>query len=89
MLPKVDFHVATSFGSFSLADNPKLVTVIIRTPTVATLSNTNALSTKIFTGTGAGYIYVPSALVEGYKSSWSTFAEHIRAIEDYPEICGG
>lgn len=32
--------------------------------------------------------YVPSALVEEYKSApnWSTYAEQIRAIEDYPEI---
>ena len=37
------------------------------------------------------YIYVPRALVEDYKvaTNWSTFADRIRAIEDYPEICGG
>lgn len=89
VLPKVDFHAVTSFGNFAMADSPKLVTVIIRTPTVATLSNTNALGNQF--KTGAGYIYVPASLVETYKSAtnWSTFAEHIRAIEDYPEITGG
>lgn len=48
-----------------------------------------------FTGTpvesGAGYIYVPSALVDQYKAAtnWSVYADQIRAIEDYPEITGG
>ena len=36
-------------------------------------------------GQGTGYIYVPSALVNTYKSAnyWSTYANQIRAIEDY------
>lgn len=40
---------------------------------------------------GIGYIYVPSVLVESYKSAtgWADWAEQIRAIEDYPEITGG
>ena len=40
---------------------------------------------------GTGYIYVPAALVDSYKaaSNWSTYANQIRAIEDYPDICGG
>jgi hypothetical protein len=40
---------------------------------------------------GTGYIYVHSALVESYKSAtgWAAFGDQIRAIEDYPEICGG
>jgi hypothetical protein len=39
---------------------------------------------------GTGYIYVPSALVNSYKtaSGWSTYASQFRAIEDYPDICG-
>lgn len=38
-----------------------------------------------------GYIYVPKALVEQYKvaTNWVAFADKFRAIEDYPEICGG
>ena len=40
---------------------------------------------------GVCYIYVPAALVDSYKAAtnWSTYADQIRAIEDYPEICGG
>jgi hypothetical protein len=40
---------------------------------------------------GTGYIYVPATLVDTYKAgtNWSTHADQIRAIEDYPEITGG
>lgn len=40
---------------------------------------------------GGCRFYVPTSLVETYKSAtnWSTYAEQIRAIEDYPEITGG
>lgn len=35
------------------------------------------------------YIYVPRALIDDYKTAtnWTIHAEHIRAIEDYPDIC--
>ncbi len=38
---------------------------------------------------GTGYVYVPRALVDQYKvaTNWSVYADQIRAIEDYPEIC--
>lgn len=44
-----------------------------------------------------GYIYVPKALLsdndatKDYRraTNWSTFSSQFRAIEDYPEICGG
>lgn len=40
---------------------------------------------------GTGYIYVPAAMVDSYKAAtnWSTYADQIMAIEDYPEITGG
>lgn len=40
---------------------------------------------------GGCQFYVSTSLVETYKSAtnWSTYAEQIRAIEDYPEITGG
>ena len=42
-------------------------------------------------GIDKGFIYVPKALLEDYKvaTNWSVFADKFRAIEDYPEICGG
>ena len=53
------------------------------------LSVDNKIMTVIASGTG--YVYVPSALVNSYKSAtnWSTYADQIRAIEDYPDITGG
>ena len=38
---------------------------------------------------GSGYVYVPAALVDKYKTAtnWVKFADQFRAIEDYPEIC--
>ena len=90
-LTTVDFPVATSIGSYAFRDCSSLTTLILRHPdVVCTLSNTNAFtSTPIASGTG--YIYVPSALVDSYKAetNWSTFADQIRAIEDYPDITGG
>jgi hypothetical protein len=63
----------------------KLVTLILRNSSkVATLVNANAFtSTAIASGTG--YIYVPRDLVDSYKTAtnWSTYANQIRALEDY------
>lgn len=83
-------------------DCSRLVTVIIRTPTLAPLANTNAFANchhflgtthSSYNPTGAkdGYIYVPKALLDSYKTAtnWVTYADQIRAIEDYPEITGG
>ena len=67
-----------------------LTALILRSNSVATLANTNALSdTGVAKGTG--HIYVPAALLSNYQSAsnWSTFSAQFRAIEDYPDICGG
>lgn len=61
-----------------------LATLIMRLGAVATLVNVNAfISTPIASGTG--YIYVPSALVDSYKTAtnWTTYAAQFRALEDY------
>ena len=65
--------------------------IIRKTGTSATtLSNINA-----FSGTpiadGLGYIYVYKDMVDKFKTAtnWSNYANQFRAIEDYPEICGG
>ena len=88
LLTSVDFSVVTSIKANAFSYCSALDTVILRNDQVVTLANANAFtSTPIASGTG--YIYVPSALVDSYTadSVWSTFT--IRAIEDYPEICGG
>ena len=89
-LTKADFSNLQNIRYSTFYSNKKLVTLIIRTQAVAKLENMSAFKdTPIASGTG--YVYVPSALVNSYKSAtnWSTYADQIRAIEDYPDITGG
>lgn len=90
-LTVLDFPAATSIGNQTFRGCSALTTLILRnTSSVCTLGNTNSLAeTPIASGTG--YIYVPAALVDSYKAAtnWSTYANQLRAIEDYPEITGG
>lgn len=89
-LIKADFSNLQTIRYSTFYSNKKLVTLIIRTQAVAHLEKTSAFKdTPIASGTG--YVYVPSALVDSYKSAtnWSTYADQIRAIEDYPDITGG
>ena len=85
------FPAATSIGNSAFSGCEKLTSLILRVTTqVCTLSNTDAFSdTPIASGTG--YIYVPAALIDSYKTAtnWTTYANQFRAIEDYPEITGG
>lgn len=80
-----------SIGKDAFKSCTALETVIIRNASaVVTLEDSN---TTVFSGTpiesGTGYVYVPSALVNTYKTTegWSTYANQFRAIEDYPDIC--
>lgn len=81
-----------------------LKALILRSPTVVTLANTSAFTTcyRILgtkntgfnpNGEKIGFIYVPKALLEDYKvaANWSSesLVTQFRAIEDYPDICGG
>lgn len=90
-LTKIDLYQTYNIGTFAFYECPNLDSVILRkTDKPCTLSSANAFQyTKI--ADGEGNIYVPSSLVENYKSAtnWSTYAAQFRAIEDYPEICGG
>jgi hypothetical protein len=89
-LNKADFWNVASIASNAFYYCSNLDALILRkTDSVVTLSATSALSqSKIVTG--AGYIYVPSALIDTYKTStnWASFSSKFRAIEDYPDICG-
>ena len=87
---KADFSVLRKIGSNGFYKCTKLETLIIRTNSVCTV-----VSGTVWTGTpilaGTGFIYVPKNLLEDYKvaTNWSALATQFRAIEDYPEICGG
>ena len=89
-LVKVDLGVTKSIAGYAFEYDAKLVTLILRkSDEICTLSNSNAFRSSAIAN-GSGYIYVPSALVDAYKSAtnWSNYASQIRAIEDYPDICG-
>ena len=89
-LAKIDFDVLEEMKDADFYQCFALSAVIIRSPVVCTMSDSNAFElTPIASGTG--YIYVPAALVDSYKAAtnWSVYADQIRAIEDYPDICGG
>lgn len=90
-LKHADFGKASSIAAQAFNGCSALTELILRkSDSICTLSNVNGISNTAI-GKGTGYLYVPSALIEDYKvaTNWSDFAEQFRAIEDYPDICGG
>lgn len=97
-LATIDLHVITNIVAQMFYECRGLKTLILRSPTMCTLANTNAFTNcyKMLGTTNSsynpngeqGYVYVPSALKSQYESAatWTNFK--FRAIEDYPEICG-
>lgn len=84
-LTTVDFPVAKNVIAYAFNNCESLTTIILRSGTVCNLSNKNAFNgCTLINGTG-GYIYVPSSLVETYKTAtnWVTYASKFRALEDY------
>lgn len=95
-ITSIDLPVCTSILDQVFRYCSKLDTIILRSTTLCTLGNINTFYNMPFaSGKSGGKLYVPSALVESYKTAakWSTIlgyaTNEIRAIEDYPEICGG
>ena len=89
-LTKIDLGGAiTRLSSAFMASASKVTALILRgVTTVPTLGSSTFNSTPVKTGTC--YVYVPKELEATFKvaSNWSTYASQIRAIEDYPDICG-
>lgn len=101
-LTKLDMPSVISIDSAAFTNCYSLVTLILRSGTVVELKADNVFNgcchysgttnaTHNPNGLKDGYIYVPAALVDSYKAAnrWSVYAAQIRAIEDYPDICGG
>ena len=84
-LVSADFHKFTSFKSSIFNGADKITTIIIRSETAAILDGSGLVSTSTPIAKGTGYIYVPRALVDTYKTAtnWSTYANQFRALEDY------
>ena len=98
----LDLPSATTIANGGIRTCQNLRTVILRGNQVCPLAGTQNFlgcchitgevnSTFNPNGDKDGYIYVPKALVDEYKTAtnWVTYADQIRAIEDYPEITGG
>ena len=88
-LTQADFSNLQHIQHSTFYGDKKFATLIIRTQAVAKLDATSAFKDTLI-ASGKGYVYVPSALVDSYKSAtnWSKYANQIRAIEDYPDITG-
>lgn len=89
-LERADFSSLSRICTFAFSRCGALTALVIRTNALCVLDATQAFGNTPI-ATGEGYVYVPAALVDEYKQAdfWSTFADSIRAIEDYPEITGG
>lgn len=90
VLTRIDFPVLKSMNNNAFNNAPLLETLILRSETMCTLGGSSPFADSPI-ASGTGYIYVPRALVDSYKTAtnWSTYATQFRAIEDYPDICGG
>ena len=89
-LTKADFSNLQTIRYSTFYNNKNLIALIIRRHAVTTLDNTTNVFKNTPIESGTGYIYVPSDMVSNYKAAtnWSTYANQIRAIEDYPDITG-
>ena len=68
----------------AFSDRP-LQSLLLRSETLSTLKNADALSNTLIAA-GLGGIYVPSSLLSSYKSAsnFSTYADNIYPIDSYP-----
>ena len=96
ILKSADFPEVTLIKSAAFAGCGWLTKLILRSETMCTLESTYAFNSCFhFHGTvnansnpdglKDGYIYVPRALIDSYKTAtnWVTFADQFRALEDY------
>jgi hypothetical protein len=90
-IEKMDFPKVNWLGAQVFNGCSALTALIFRHNGVVTMSNANNIFASTPIASGTGYVYVPSALVDRYKTAtnWINYASKIRAIEDYPEITGG
>ena len=83
-LTTANFPACTSMGSGAFRSCYVLSALILSGSSLCTLANSNAFSNASLIQNGTGYIYVPSSLVDAYKSAtnWTYFSAQISAIED-------
>lgn len=85
-LEVLDLPSLTEFlGIQPIGKCTKLKALVLRyTAKVCVLGSSSTMDNSTIKS-GTGYVYVPSALVDSYKSAtnWSAYASQIRALEDY------
>ena len=83
-LETIDLHNVQSIERYGIYGCSVLIALIMRSTNLCTLTSDTGMSA---TGISSkkGYIYVPKALVDSYKTAtnWSVYANQIRALEDY------
>ena len=86
----IDLHSVVNIGMYAFYGCNKLTSIILHSGTACVLADTYTF-TNTPVASGNGYIYVPRTLITTYQAAtnWSTYAAQFRAIEDYPDICGG
>lgn len=79
-----DFSVLSNVGNRAFGGAMMMETLVIRTTSGVATAGSNVLYGSRIED-GKGYIYVPAALVDSYKSAsgWSDYANQFRALEDY------
>lgn len=88
-LTRVDLYNINKISTGAFKNSALDTLIIRRDDAVPTLNSTGA-----FEGTplinGDGYIYVPSSMIDSYSAAnnWSVLSAQLRAIEEYPDICG-
>ena len=89
-LERIDFSQLQKSNASSFKGDTKLQTIILRNSEVAPTTAGRGF-VALLSAITTMYLYVPSALVDSYKTSsyWGDYANKIRAIEDYPDITGG
>lgn len=76
---------SSAFINYSNAMEALILRGVTTVPTITSSVFSNSPISK-----KTCYVYVPKSLENSFKvaSYWSTYASQIRAIEDYPDICG-
>ena len=85
-----DFHANVTLANSAFQNHRDLIALILRAQTLRAMGNTNVLSgTPI--AAGYGWVYVPDALVDTYKTAtnWSAYADRIVGISEYPKAVPG
>lgn len=83
-LTRAEFDCVNAVYQTAFQGCSNFKTLVLRYDGVAVLKNKNAFEGTLI-ASGTGYIYVPSAHIDAYKTAtnWSVYADQFRALEDY------